>query len=184
MVSISTTHPTLTSNTWLIRNLLYFAQQSAPNTTDLDVNEVINKALDLELSSSMPKNVQIIKEYGVRIPRIKADFEQLIQVFQNLIRNAIQAMPQGGELTISTSFNADQVSLKFHDTGCGISPENMSRLFTPFFTTRPAVKGVGLGLAASYGIIQRHKGRMEVQSKEGEGSTFSINLPLGDSWSD
>jgi len=92
--------------------------------------------------------------------------------------NAIQAMPEGGTLTIRTSASDTQVKIDVQDTGIGISPENMRKLFTPFFTTKREVKGVGLGLAVSYGIIQRHRGRIEVQSKEGKGTTFTVYLPL------
>jgi len=88
-------------------------------------------------------------------------------------------MPGGGNLTLRTSASSDgQLKIEVQDTGVGISPENMHKLFTPFFTTKREVKGVGLGLAVSYGIIQRHQGRIEVQSKEGEGTTFTIYLPL------
>jgi two-component system NtrC family sensor kinase len=107
-----------------------------------------------------------------------ADFDQLQQVCTNLILNAIQAMPDGGRLTLRTSVNNEQLKIEVQDTGSGISPENMSKLFTPFFTTKREVKGVGLGLAVVYGIVQRHKGKIEVQSKEGEGTTFTIYLPL------
>jgi len=91
--------------------------------------------------------------------------------------NAVQAMTGGGTLTIRTSADNTQVKIEVQDTGVGISPENMRKLFTPFFTTKREVKGVGLGLAVSYGIIQRHKGRIEVKSKEGEGTTFTVYLP-------
>jgi signal transduction histidine kinase len=86
-------------------------------------------------------------------------------------------MPKGGKLTIRTSADGTEVRVEVQDTGVGISPENMRKLFTPFFTTKREVKGVGLGLAVSYGIIQRHHGRIEVKSKEGEGSTFTVHLP-------
>src|SRR4030042_2864793 len=87
-------------------------------------------------------------------------------------------MPKGGKLTLRTSVKNGQLKIEVKDTGCGISSQNMRKLFTPFFTTKHEVKGVGLGLAISYGIIQRHHGRIEVQSKEGEGTTFAIYLPL------
>ena len=87
-------------------------------------------------------------------------------------------MPDGGTLTIRTSYAEEHVRLEVQDTGCGISQENMSKLFTPFFTTKPEVKGVGLGLAVAYGIIQRHRGRIDVNSKVGAGTTFTIILPL------
>ena len=107
-----------------------------------------------------------------------ADPDQLQQVCINLILNAIQAMPDGGTLTLRTAVENGQIKMDVQDTGCGISPENMHKLFTPFFTTKKEVKGVGLGLAVSYGIIQRHHGKISVKSKEGEGTTFSIYLPV------
>ena len=88
-------------------------------------------------------------------------------------------MPGGGRLTLRTSVDRDnQLKVEVQDTGCGIAAENMRKLFTPFFTTKGKGKGVGLGLAVAYGIIQRHQGKIEVQSKEGEGTTFTIYLPL------
>jgi two-component system NtrC family sensor kinase len=106
------------------------------------------------------------------------DFGQLQQVFVNLIINAIQAMPNGGELKISTFLTEDEMAaVAVHDTGYGIPPENMEKLFTPFFSTKEAVKGVGLGLAVSYGIVERHGGRIDVKSHVGQGSTFTVYLP-------
>ena len=87
-------------------------------------------------------------------------------------------MPEEGQLTMRTLLGDDgYVQVSFQDTGCGITPENMDKLFTPFFTTKEEVKGVGLGLAVSYGIIERHGGRIEVQSELGKGSTFTVHLP-------
>ena len=106
-----------------------------------------------------------------------ADFDQLQQVCTNLMLNAIQAMPEGGRLTLRTAIEDDHLKIQVEDTGYGISQENIRKLFTPFFPTKREVKGVGLGLAVSYGIIQRHHGRIEVQSKVGEGSTFIVHLP-------
>ncbi|TRZ52607.1 MAG: PAS domain-containing sensor histidine kinase, partial [Dehalococcoidia bacterium] len=125
------------------------------------------------------QHIQIIKELNPSLPEPMADFDQLQQVCTNLIMNAIQAMSEGGMLTLRTSVaNDSQLKIEVQDTGCGISQENMRKLFTPFFTTKGKGKGVGLGLAVAYGIIQRHKGRIGVQSKEGEGTTFTIYLPL------
>jgi signal transduction histidine kinase len=107
-----------------------------------------------------------------------ADFDQLQQVCTNLIINAVQAMPEGGRLTLRTSTSDNLLKIEVQDTGCGIPQENMRKLFTPFFTTKGKGKGVGLGLAVAHGIIQRHQGRIEVQSKEGEGTTFTIYLPI------
>jgi PAS domain S-box-containing protein len=168
----------LTRSTKLIRNLLDFARQSPPEFRQLNLNDVVSRAFDLAAHSAELQHVQVIKELDPSLPNLMADFDQLYQVCTNLFLNAIQAMPQGGKLTIRTSVNDGQLKIEVQDTGCGISPENMRKLFTPFFTTKHEVKGVGLGLAISYGIIQRHHGRIEVQSKKGEGTTFTICLPL------
>jgi two-component system NtrC family sensor kinase len=168
----------LNRSTKLIRNLLDFARQSPPTLWEVDINEIVSRAFDLAAHSAELQHIQVTKELSPAIPKIVADFDQLQQVCLNLIINAIQAMPEGGKLTIRTSIDNDrQVKIEVQDTGCGISPENMSKLFTPFFSTK-GKKGVGLGLAVAYGIVQRHHGRIEVQSKVGEGTTFTIYLPL------
>lgn len=165
-------------STKLIRNLLDFARQSPPALRMVDINEVVNHAFELAAHSAMLQNIRVTKELNPALPKLMADFDQLQQVCTNLILNAIQAMPDGGELTLRTEADGGQVRIEVRDTGCGISPENMRRLFTPFFTTKGKGKGVGLGLAVAYGIIQRHQGRIEVQSKEAEGTTFNIYLPF------
>jgi len=169
----------LTRSTKLVRNLLDFSRQSPPALKETDVNEVINRALDLVSHSAQTLHIKVARELDLSLPRIMADPDQLQQVGVNLILNAIQAMPDGGKLTLRTSREDSYIKIEVQDTGCGIPPENMSKLFTPFFTTKKEVKGVGLGLAVSYGIIQRHHGRITVKSKEGEGSTFTIYLPAG-----
>ena len=121
--------------------------------------------------------IEVVREESPALPLVVADFNQLVQVFINLVVNAVQAMNEGGKLTIHTATENGWVRMSVSDTGCGIPPENMDKLFTPFFTTKEDVKGVGLGLAVSYGIIERHGGRIEVQSEVGKGSTFTIFLP-------
>jgi two-component system NtrC family sensor kinase len=168
----------LNRSTKLIRNLLDFARQSPPTLWEVDINEIVSRASDLAAHSAELQHVQVTKELYPAIPKIVADFDQLQQVFLNLMINAIQAMSEGGKLTICTSIdNNQQVKIEVQDTGCGIPAENMSKLFTPFFSTK-GKKGVGLGLAVSYGIVQHHHGRIEVQSKVGEGTTFTVYLPL------
>jgi len=168
----------LIRSTKLIRNLLDFARQSPPAFRQVNLNEIVNRAFDLTSHSAQLQHIQVGKELDPSLPSLMADFDQLQQVCTNLILNAIQAMPNGGNMHIRTSVDKNQVKLEVQDTGCGISPANMQKLFTPFFTTKREVKGVGLGLAVSYGIIQRHNGKIDVQSKEGEGTTFTISLPL------
>jgi len=118
--------------------------------------------------------INIIKEFD-SIPQVFADPDQMQQVFVNIILNAIQAMPNGGTLTIKTRYK-DKVEIAFTDTGFGIRKEDMSKLFTPFFTTKGKGKGVGLGLAVCYGIVQHHNGEINVESEEGKGTTFTIRL--------
>jgi len=168
----------LTRSARLVRNLLDFARQSEPALRQVNSNEVINRAFTLVAHQAELQNIQAIKELDPSLPKFMADFDQLQQVCTNLILNAVQAMPDGGRLTLRTSADDNQVKIEIQDTGCGISPENIRKLFTPFFTTKEKGKGVGLGLAIAYGIIQRHRGSIEVQSKEGEGTTFTIYLPL------
>ncbi len=168
----------LLRTTRIVRNLLEFSRQSPPMLSDVDLNEVIDQALDLAGHYAELQDVQVVKELDSSVPRLTGDFDQLRQVCFNLALNAIQAMPEGGRLTLRTSVTDGQLKLEIQDTGHGISPENMRKLFTPFFTTKEKGKGIGLGLAVSHGIIQRHNGRIEVQSKEGVGTTFTIYLPL------
>lgn len=168
----------LVRSTKLIRNLLDFSRQSPPEFKQTSLNIVVDRALDLAAHSAELQHIEVIKELDPLLPELRADADQLQQVFTNLIMNAVQAMPKGGKLTLRTGMDGNQLKLEVQDTGVGISPENMSKLFTPFFTTKAEIKGVGLGLAVAYGIIKRHKGNIEVQSKEGEGTIFTIHLLL------
>jgi signal transduction histidine kinase len=166
----------ITRSAKLIRNLLDFSSQSKPNMAETDCNEVLTRALDLAIhAGSVDAHAET--QLGL-LPPIMADADQLQEVFINLIVNGFQAMPRGGTLTIRTGVERQEVRIAIKDTGCGIPPENMSKLFTPFFSTKRDVKGVGLGLPVSYGIVQRLKGRIEVESVVGEGSTFTVCIPL------
>lgn len=168
----------LIRSTKLIQNLLNFARESPPEFQQVNLNFVVNHAFDLISHSIEDQKIRVFNELDPSLPDLMADSNQLQQVCINLILNAIQAMPQGGRLTLRTYVQDKQVKLEVQDVGRGIPLENMSKLFTPFFTTKPEVKGVGLGLAVAYGIVQRHKGKIEVQSKAGEGTTFTVSLPL------
>ena len=160
----------------IIRNLLDFARQTEPTLMLVDIHQVIEQVLAMVGHQAQFQNVEVVKEFSQSLPKVMADFDQLQQIFTNLTLNAIQAMPDGGRLTIRSSAVDGEVRVDVQDTGCGISKENMSKLFTPFFTTKAKGKGVGLGLAVVHGIIERHKGRIKVQSEEGKGTTFSIYL--------
>jgi signal transduction histidine kinase len=105
------------------------------------------------------------------------DVGQIQQVFINILLNAIEAMPQGGTLTVSSGMEDSMVALRFADTGVGIPEDILPKILDPFFTTKEQGTGTGLGLSVSYGIIERHRGRLEVKSKVGKGTTFTVKLP-------
>ncbi len=162
----------------IIRNLLDFARQTEPMLRLVDINQVLEKVLSLVGHQAQLQNIEIRKELNPSLPRVMADFDQLQQVFTNLTLNAIQAMPNGGKLTLRSSVVDSEVRVDVQDTGCGIPKESLSKLFTPFFTTKEKGKGVGLGLAVVHGIIERHKGKVKVQSEVGKGTAFSVYLRI------
>jgi len=168
----------LIRSTKLIRSLLDFARQSPPSMRPVSINDVITKSLEIASHSAKLQHIEVRQELASQLPEIMADFDQLQQVFINLIINAIQAMPDSGTLKLTTWLENNLIYAEVKDTGCGISEENMYSLFTPFFTTKDANKGVGLGLAVAHGLIENHKGRINVESTEGEGTTFTVILPV------
>jgi signal transduction histidine kinase len=163
----------------VIRNLLDFARPSELSLGDVDVNRVVEDALGLVGHRATLGQVEIVRDVRADLPWVYADYDQLRQVLVNLTLNAIQATSAGGRVTIRTRI-ADDGALRVdvEDTGCGISEENMRKLFTPFFTTKEKGEGVGLGLAVAKGIVEKHAGTIEVESKEGTGTRFSVFLPV------
>ncbi|MFP4640577.1 MAG: [Fe-Fe] hydrogenase large subunit C-terminal domain-containing protein [Dehalococcoidia bacterium] len=167
----------VTRSSRIIRNLLDFARQTEPMLRETDINQTIEKALSLVGHQAQIQNVEVKKELSPDLPKITADFDKLQQVFTNLILNGVQAMPDGGTLTLRSQPTGNgHVRIDIQDTGYGIPKENFRNLFTPFFTTKEKGKGVGLGLAVVHGIIEQHKGKINVQSEEGKGTRFSIYL--------
>ena len=161
----------------IIRSLLDFSRQSEPTLRLVNINQALEQAFAIVGHQAELQNIEVIKDLNPSLPQVKADFDQMQQVFTNFILNAIQAMPDGGKLTIRTSVDGDDfIRVDVQDTGYGISKENLSKLFTPFFTTKEKGKGVGLGLAVAHGIIERHRGRIEVESEVGQGTIFSVYL--------
>jgi signal transduction histidine kinase len=124
---------------------------------------------------TFPENIKIIKKLE-KIPMLTLDSEHIQRVFVNIIENAVQSMPEGGELIVGLSRFKDSIEISFKDSGVGITEENMKKLFTPLFTTKP--KGLGLGLVISKQIVEGHKGEIVVTSKEGEGTIFTVRLPI------
>jgi len=163
----------------IVRGLLAFSRPSALQARDVDLTEVLEQSLRLVAPRCRSVGVAVRKYYREAIPRIWADPDRLEQVFVNLLNNAIDAMPHGGELTVASGFHDGQrVFVAVSDTGAGIPEEHLPRIFDPFFTTKPAGKGTGLGLAISYGIVRDHRGEIRVESAAGRGSTFTVLLPI------
>jgi len=147
------------------------------------VNEVISRVVELISHQAFFHNIKVVRKLDPGLPQITGDPGQLQQVFTNLLLNAADAMSGAGAITITTvpAPHGDGVVLKFADTGPGIPPEIKDKIFEPFFTTKPPGKGTGLGLSIVYGVIQRHGGTIEAESRPGGGTTFTITLPL-ESW--
>ncbi|MBI5639878.1 MAG: HAMP domain-containing protein [Nitrospirae bacterium] len=165
----------------IIRGLLGFARASAAEKAATNVNDVLNRSLNILRNKADFFNIKLVTEFDESLAMVKADPSQLQQVFLNMIMNAADAIEGKGSITITTRNKRDNannfVEVEFHDTGTGISDENLEKLFEPFFTTKPVGKGTGLGLAVSHGIIQDHGGKITVKTKPGEGSSFFVTLP-------
>jgi len=157
----------------IISDVLDFARTKPPSTTETEINSVVEASLS---KASIPKTVKVQTDLGGNLPKLNIDRAQIQQVFFNIISNAIEAMPKGGELQVTTSQTDTFISIAFKDTGVGIPKENISKLFEPLFSTKP--KGLGLGLAACQNIIVLHQGKIEFKSQEGQGATFIVTLPI------
>ena len=162
----------------IVKGLLDFARQTEPLKTLSDINEVIGKSIDLISHQASLQNVKIEKRVKPDLPKTMIDVGQIQQVFINILLNAIEAMPNGGTLTVSSGIEDEMVALRFTDTGVGIPEENLPKILDPFFTTKEQGKGTGLGLSVSYGIIERHRGKLGVKSQVGKGTTFTVKLPI------
>ncbi len=162
----------------IVTDLLTFARQSKPELTERDMRETIEAALRLCAFPLRKGHIEVSKDLPEHPVLMAHDPQQIEQVLVNLITNAVQAMPNGGKIRINPSQGAGVIALAVQDTGIGIPPENINRIFDPFFTTKPEEQGTGLGLSVSYGIISNHDGRIEVESVVGEGTTFTILLPV------
>lgn len=165
----------------VVRRLLDFSRPVENQRVRTDLNELVSDVLALVRHLAHTGGILVEMELEEGLPWASVDPGHIKQVVLNLVHNAIQAMPHGGELTVSTRTverEGRRVTISVRDTGEGISPENIERVFEPFFTTRPAGSGTGLGLSVSYGIVNEHGGFIEVESTPGKGSCFTITLPL------
>jgi two-component system NtrC family sensor kinase len=166
----------------IVSDLLAFSRRSKPQRTPADLNKTVRLALSLAQHKLKLGNVEVIEELAPQLPQVPCDPGQMQQVTLNLLLNAAEATQPhgGGKLRVRTSLADDgkSVVLAVQDDGEGIAPENVAKIFDPFFTTKADGKGVGLGLAVTYGIVQEHGGDIEVQSKLGEGAEFVVTLPI------
>ena len=158
---------------WLSR---YSRQARDTNIVDADLNEILRDSLEAMRFSRLSTNIEVIPNYG-EIPSIKGNRTELQQVFVNLLRNSMDAMPEGGKIVLSTRFRGGLVEVEVSDTGMGIPEEDMAKIFDPFFTTKEVGKGTGLGLYVISMIIKKHHGTIEVESEVGKGTAFILGFP-------
>jgi signal transduction histidine kinase len=160
----------------IVQDLRTFSRMDQAELQDADLHEEIDRTLAL-MEPRFKNAIRVEKDYG-DLPRVRCYPGQLNQVFLNLLMNACDALGAEGDIRIRTRPTAEGVRLEFGDDGPGISEEVRSRIFDPFFTTKPVGVGTGLGLSLSHGIVERHGGRIQVESEIGGGTTFAIDLPL------
>jgi len=164
----------------ITHKLLGFVRKDEVELRSYDLGKVIDGVVDGLLGKRPAvSNIEIVRDYGGRISEIETDANQLQQVLLNIINNAIDALEgKPGRIVIRTFARAKKVCIAISDSGMGIAAEQMSNIFMPFFTTKEVGKGTGLGLSVSYGIVKNLGGDIEVESSVGEGSTFTIVLPM------
>ena len=164
----------------IVKSILDLSRQTQTFEESVNMNDVIEDALRVLYNSYKHLEVTIEKNFDPSIPNIEGNFSNLGQVLINIIKNAVQALPDGrGRISLSTSYQheTDRISVECRDDGHGIQPEVMKDIFKPFFTTKDVGTGTGLGLYVSYEIIKKHEGDISVSSEVGKGTTFTIELP-------
>lgn len=166
----------------IVRGLLDFARRREPAREPVPAHELIDRAVELLDARLRRAGIDVERLYDAALPPVLVDRDQLTQVLLNLLGNAVDAMPDGGTLTLETALVRDErgaaATVSVTDTGTGIPEDQLERVFEPFFTTKPEGRGTGLGLSVSLGIVRRHGGVLEVRSKPGQGTTMQIRLPL------
>jgi len=165
----------------VIQNLLTFGRRLEPKKEYSDINDIVQKTLELRAYELKTSNIEVVLDLAPGLPRIVVDFQQVEEVFLNLILNAEQAMTEtgrGGKLGIKTQKVRDYIRISFTDDGPGIPKEHLDKLFDPFFTTRGERGGTGLGLSVCHGIVVEHGGRIYIRSQPGKWATFFVELPV------
>lgn len=164
----------------IVRNLLDFSRQTSPRVEEADINGIVEEALAMTVQRPRFRDVKVELDLCRTLPHVMVDVSQIEQVFRNIIQNAAEAMDGEGSISVSSRLSREDgmVEVSISDTGPGIEIEHMERLFDPFFTTKEVGHGTGLGLAVSYGIVERHGGRIKVESEPGAGAGFIVQLPV------
>jgi signal transduction histidine kinase len=162
----------------IVADLLNFARQQEVLTQETDLHALLEASIEAVRPQPAFQDVEILRHFDPELPHLEADPSQLLQVFVNLLNNAAESITGPGTITVTTRGVAPWVEVEIRDTGCGIPEEHLAKLFTPFFTTKPPGRGTGLGLSIVYGIIKIHRGQITVTSRPGEGTTFTVTLPL------
>ncbi len=164
----------------IVQNLLTFARNHKTEKKPTDINAVLDQVLDLRAYELRVENIELVRRLSPGLSLVLADPHQIHQVLLNLLTNAehaVRAVPRRGRITVETTEREGRVRLAVTDNGQGIAAENLGKLFVPFFTTKEVGQGTGLGLSICYGIVREHGGRIHVESREGEGASFVVELP-------
>ncbi|MBV9276995.1 MAG: hypothetical protein JOZ97_02050, partial [Candidatus Eremiobacteraeota bacterium] len=162
----------------IVKNLLTFSRSAPMNLQWTDTNLILERCIRLVQHQLELNNVAAMIDAEADLPKVYCDSAQMEQLLLALVMNAIDAMPHGGNLKLSSRWRGPEVHLQVQDDGMGIAANQIDNLFEPFFTTKESGHGVGLGLAISKGIVERHHGRIDVESTPGRGTTFTITLPI------
>jgi len=163
----------------IINHLLSFGRKTDGTPVKVDINSALVEIIELLAHQTRYQQIPVISNFHMELPRVIGDSSGLRQVFMNLLVNALQSIVDVGQIEVTTTrLDEKMVSISIRDTGCGMSQEIVDRIWEPFFTTKDVGQGVGLGLALTYNIVKEHGGKIEVESSEGEGSRFTVQLPI------
>ena len=160
----------------IVQDLKSFSRVDGTEIAPTDINKVLESTINI-VWNELKHKATLTKEYG-DMPPVPGNHGQLSQVFMNILVNAVQAIPAHGEIAVRTWADGSRVHVSISDTGCGIPDDQMSRLFEPFYTTKEIGQGTGLGLSIAYDIVKKHHGEIEARSTVGQGTTFTVTLPL------
>lgn len=160
----------------IVQDLKDFSHVDEAEWQWTDLHKGLDSTLNI-VNNELKYKANVVRRYG-ELPLVECLSSQLNQVFMNILVNAAHAIEEHGTITVRTGADGDEVWVEIEDSGKGIAREHLNRIFDPFFTTKPVGKGTGLGLSLSYGIVQKHHGRIEVESEPGRGTTFRVRLPV------